>query len=638
MTAFAGLLAWHGGGISPHHIGRFEAALALPGGGTARNVHRGGALLVHVQSITAPQDRAARQPMAERGGRFALVFDGYLTNREELADVLGLGAEGRGLPDCAYALAAMERWGEQAATRLLGDFALAAWDWAGRRLILSRDPMGQRPLYYHEGDGWMAFSTSVRALRTLPELPAGLDEQRMAYHLLDLPGEPDRTFHTAIRRLPPASTAVFDGRQAKVDCYWRPDYGRRLHYRRDEEYVEAARELLDRSVGAHLRIAGPAVAVLSGGLDSSAVATSAARQMMPGTLFTVTTVPEAGVPFIRAHNAIADERPHAEATARLYANIVPSFVSGSRLHRWDDRWAEMFLLVGRPWRNIMNFCWFAAMRDHAREIGAKVLLEGAYGNLTLSWDGTLALPHMLRTGRWGTVVREVRAMARHYGVSFARQFWRSALRPIMPYEARAALDRVRGRVPEPRWVDNPINPDFAASVDGGECLRRCVPDIGGDPASIRQSMLEWVQSSGDALGQLRHLVGLEIRNPLGERRLLEFCLAVPQEQYLRGGVGRFLARRVLAGRLPPEVLGSTRRGFQAAEYFHRMGQMRGVIASGVEELERSALARRMLDLPRMKALLARWPEDPSEAGIEYLSTLHRGLHYGQFLRWMEGGN
>lgn len=638
MTAFAGLSAWHGGGVPSQHIGRFEAALALPGGGAARSVHRDGLLLVHVQSITAPQDRAARQPMAERGGRFALVFDGYLTNREELADALGLGADALDLPDCAYAMAALEHWGEQAPARLLGDFALAAWDWTGRRLILSRDAMGQRPLYYHQGDGWMAFSTTIRALRALPDVPTGLDERLMAYYLLDVPGDPDRTFHAAIRRVPPASTAVFDGRQAKVECYWRPDYGRRIHFRHDEEYVEAARELLDRSVRAHLRIAGPAVATLTGGLDSSAVATSAALQLASGALATVTTVPQPGVALPRRLQGMADERSYAEATARLYANMAPSFVSGSSLHRWDDKWAEMFLLVGRPWRNVMNFAWFGAMRDHVRDMGAKVLLEGTYGNLTLSWDGALALPHMLRTGRWGTVIREVRGLAGRHRVSFARQLWRSALRPITPYEMCAALDRLRSRAPVSRWVDNAINPDFAASVDGGECLRRCISNIGRDPASIRHSMLEWGQSAGDALGQLRHLVGLEIRNPLGGRRLLEFCLAVPQEQYLREGVGRFLARRVLAGRLPSEVLENPRRGFQAAEYFHRMGQMRGVIASGVEELERSALARRVLDLPRMKALLAQWPEDSSEAGVEYLSTLHRGLHYGQFLRWMEGSN
>lgn len=588
--------------------------------------------------MTAPQDWAARQPLAGGGGRFVLIFDGYLVNREELAVSLDLGIEADGWADCAYAMAALERWGDDAPARLRGDFALAVWDCQARRLLLARDAIGQRPLYYHEGDGWVAFATNARALLALPEVPAGIDEQRFADYLLDLPGDPSRSFHAAIRRLPAASIAVFTGSRSMVACYWQPDYERRIRFKRDDDYVEAARELLDQSVRACLRIAGPPCAALTGGLDSSAVAITAAGMLAPGRLTTMTSVPAEGVPQPHWSAAYADERPYVEAIARMHPSLDPHFVPGSDLHRWDERWAEMFLLTGMPWRNVMNMGWFGPLRDRARALGATVLLSGMYGNLTLSWDGAEGLAAMARGGRWPRVVREISALAARTGTGLPRQLWRSAIRPNLPEGMLAGLDRLRGRPGASPWASTAINPDFASACDAPRRIAQHRRALKGGSATIRRAAFTGTQNAADALGLVRSLFGLEMRNPLADRRLLEFCFAVPDDQYLRGGVTRALARRVLADRLPPDVVNNCKRGVQAGEFFHRMTLMRGVIASGVEELERSPLARRMLDVPRMKAMVAAWPEDASAAGLDYLSVLHRGLHCGQFLRWIEGGN
>jgi len=122
-----------------------------------------------------------------------------------------------------------------------------------------------------------------------------------------------------------------------------------------------------------------------------------------------------------------------------------------------------------------------------------------------------------------------------------------------------------------------------------------------------------------------------------QRRLIEFCFAVPEDQYLRGGVTRFLARRVLADRLPAEVVNNTRLGIQCADGFQRMDRRRAAILAGVEELELSPLACRIIDVPRLKALAVHWPADAASASPEYHMVLYRGLHFDQFLRWVESG-
>jgi asparagine synthase (glutamine-hydrolysing) len=629
MSGFAGWVAL--GVTSPQPSPEslkdlFAQALDSPGLSAARALQGEGATFVHRQRISAPEDIGDLQPRQGREAPFVLLFDGYLINREDLIAALGLPAEAGHWPDSALALAALEAWGDDAPARLLGDFALALWNSRERSLLLARDAIGQRPLYYHHGQGFLAFATTPRALLALPQVPRAVNEGRFARLLLDLPSDREDSFFAAIRSLPAGCQAKLAGDHLESRCYWEPDYDRRLTLKHDDDYVEAGRELLDRAVRACLRIEGPPVAAITGGLDSSGVAVTALKYLPGGELTTVTavssapTVPDTDISY-------SDERPLVEAIARQHPGLKPVFLSGSDPHRWDERWAEMFLLAGMPWRNVMNLAWLGPTRDYARERGAKVLLSAGLGNLTLSWDGREALPGALRSGRWGYLGREVAALATN-GVSLPRQFWRSALAPLLPF----------GRRRDQALRQSPIRPEVADAlglVSEADALHR---RLTGSSADIRRAFFPTRQQATEAAGLGRALHGLEIRDPLADRRLLEFCFAVPDDQYLRGGVTRRLARRVLADRSPPAVIDNRRRGFQSADFFYRMSQQKDVIADGIESLSGSALATRFLDLPRLKSLLDAWPADGTSAGLEYLAVLHRGLHYGQFLRWTEGGN
>jgi len=630
MSGFAGWIALGGTGSQPSPrslVDLFAQALESPGLAAARAWQGEGATFVHRQRMTAPQDIGDLQPRLGREAPFVLLFDGYLINREDLIAALALPAEAVHWPDSALAMAALEVWGEEAPGRLLGDFALALWNGRDRSLLLARDAIGQRPLYYHQGQGFLAFATTPRALLALPQVPRAVNEGRFARLLLDLPSDPEGSFFSAIQSLPAACQAKLTGERLETRRYWVPDYERCLNLKRDDDYVEAGRELLDRAVRACLRIEGPPVAAITGGLDSSAVAVTALKYLPAGELATVTavssasTVPDSDISY-------ADERPFVEAIARQHPGLKPIFLSGSEPHRWDERWAEIFLLTGTPWRNVMNLAWLGPTRDHARTMGAKVLLSAGLGNLTLSWDGREALPGALRYGRWGYLRREAVALADANKVSLPRQLWRSALGPTL----RSGKDRDRA------LRQSPIRRDLADAlglIDETEALHR---QLTGSSADIRRAFFPTRQQATEAAGLGRALHGLEIRDPLADRRLLEFCFAVPDDQYLRAGVTRWLARRVLADRLPPEVIDNRRRGLQGADFFYRMDQRKDAIADGIASLSNSALATRFLDLPRLKTLLDAWPADGTPAGIEYLAVLHRGLHYGQFLRWTEGGN
>ena len=133
--------------------------------------------------------------------------------------------------------------------------------------------------------------------------------------------------------------------------------------------------------------------------------------------------------------------------------------------------------------------------------------------------------------------------------------------------------------------------------------------------------------------------GRELRDPHADRRLLEFALAVPEPLYRRDGVPRSFARRVLADRLPREIIGERRRGANNTAWFRSLDAARA--ARDIEHLEASPLVRRLIDLPRLKRLVAQWPKDEQAAELrraEFRLVLGRGVHIGRFVRWVEGGN
>ena len=165
---------------------------------------------------------------------------------------------------------------------------------------------------------------------------------------------------------------------------------------------------------------------------------------------------------------------------------------------------------------------------------------------------------------------------------------------------------------------------------------------GWHPARYRAYRLfDYNQFAHDTIATNEEVHGYEWRDPHADRRLLEFLLTVPEPLYRRNGVPRSFARAVLADRLPPEILHERRTGAHNVTWFRALDARRQEIATELERLEASPLARRLIDLPRLKRLMNEWPanEHMAEKRQSHLrSALSRGVHIGRFIRWVEGGN
>jgi asparagine synthase (glutamine-hydrolysing) len=587
-----------------------------------------------------PEDRLERLPALFHAGRKVLVWDGRLDNREELISSIRLRGKTDTIPDSAIVGGAIERWGDDACRHLLGDFAFACWDIKERRLILATDHTGNRPILYHANSRRIAFATSVSALLACPDAPREIDLTSLARVLTDAPPVSGSMMFREVRQVPAASYLVWSAKGIAVSRYWSPDFSRRLRQSRDEDYVDQARDLLDASVRCRLRAAGPIACHLSGGLDSSAVAATAARVAAPAPVYSVTAAAQEQVPFCPPSSRIfVNEWTHASAVAAMHPNLNAQIAPAAPPADEDPR--LLFYFRGMPVRNFMNLSWFGAANQAVRELGARVLLVGTAGNLTLSWNGRRGLADLAASGRLWTLRRELRGLARE---GLGRP-WDSVRRDILPCIAPAALwrarDRVRGST-APAWkTTSAISAELAVAANveaiAGESTGR-VQGLNYD-SSLRIRYFEdmWLRP-GNSL--LRQYVGFERWDPLADVRLIEFCLAIPPEQYLRNGVTRRLARRALADRVPAQVLRENRKGRQSPEWFHRLSWGRARLEAVVERLRKSPLANYALDLPRMKAVLDRWPADANTAQSKYGSlvlVLARGANVGEFLEWVENG-
>jgi len=271
------------------------------------------------------------------------------------------------------------------------------------------------------------------------------------------------------------------------------------------------------------------------------------------------------------------------------------------------------------------------------------MLTGTYGNRGFSYSGLASLPELFRKGRAIRWWQTAHALARRSGWSWPHAIAQT-LGPWVP--ARAWLWLLRRRRGQYFGLNDycAIKPERLAELDLTGRARERNWDLALRPS--KDGSLERLLWLGEADGGCLYkgtLAGWQIdeRNPLGDRRLLEFCLAVPTEQFVAGGMPRALARRALADRVPRSVSEALPRGLQSADWHVQLTAARPQLASELARLAACPQADRLLDLDRLQRLVDDWPEGGWETGkivSQYRTGLLCAVSAGHFLRRTAGGN
>ena len=563
---------------------------------------RGGSML---------EETEGAEPLrADAAADLAIAASVRLDGRAALCERLGLPCpEPGGLPDSALLLKSYVRWGRECPTRLLGDYAFALWDRKRQVLFCARDHIGARPFYYALARERFVCASAIDAVLAAPGVSGELDEAVVATRLA-YGGRPlgARTYYRAVRRLPPGHTLIVERGAARLQRWWRPEEVPPLPAVSDDALGEQCSAILSEAVRDRMRGGRPVGVHLSGGLDSSGVAVLAARELRrqgrPAPPAFAWHPPPGGGPRSSAeaaeYRAIESVR-RQEGLQVFYAGPeacdVVAFV-----RRDGTRSGDEGTLVHEE-----------AVQRAAAGQGVEVLLSGWGGDEGISFNGRGYYPQLLRSGR---VVRLWRELGERSRCPLAALVANAAL-PLAFPRAKAAAQRLR----RGRW---PLRKNMTFIHAGFARRVRPLPAGSGPPRSgVRATQLHLLQHGhisermeGWAASGARY--GIEYHYPLLDRRVLEFALALPAEQYRRGAWSRLLMRRVLDPVLPPEVCWNRDKRDPA-----RFEPLRGAVAEALPKVremieERGAPPRsRYLDLPRLMEHL-----DPERAGGRFVPVVN----------------
>ena len=547
------------------------------------------------------------------------------------------GAQLATLCDTQIIAAAWDRWGDNALDYIIGDFALIIWDVQQRTLTLARDPFGQKPLFYCHQSSLAAAASMPAGLHALAEVPRRADQERVAEFLALIPEAGPRSFFAGVSRVEPGQIVTLRRAGVSARRYW-PGPITPIRYLRSKDYAEALRERFDAAVGARLRgVDGIVAAHLSGGLDSSAVTGTAARLLgANGAVLALTSVPRAGFAGPVSPRQFGDEWELAAATAALYPNVRHIAV------RTDGNPVEelgcAFDFYERPFPNLPNIRWWHATNAAARDAGATVLLTGATGNMTISYNGLDVLPEWFARGRWMKLAQTTLALRRH-GYS-AKSMAARAIGPFLPNRvwklartsatSEATFRQVTALNPNP-GLENDAFRNGAGTFDARPPR---------DTWAARFRGLGWVDPGPFNKGALAGW-GLDVRDPTADRRVVEFCLAIPPEQFLVDAVPRSLARRAFADRLPLAVVDERRIGYQAADWIEALADARAQLRTELDRISDCEEAATLIDIARLITMVDDRPQGEwgqADTVTAYRSTLMRAISAGNFLRRIRSGS
>ncbi|MER9652831.1 lasso peptide isopeptide bond-forming cyclase [Mesorhizobium sp. M0152] len=490
-------------------------------------------------------------PLTMAGGKLAITADCRLDNRDELLARLGIGD--RSVADATLLMRAYLRWGEACPMHLQGDFAFAIWDGERRLLFCARDHFGVKPFYYHATDRRFAFASEIGPILGIEGIETRISEYRISGFLAGLPDDPQSTPYSDIFSLPASHSLTVTAQQVTLRRYWQIEPSS-LPMRPDA--AEEFAHLFSQSVRNRMRGTSSVGAMLSGGLDSSSIACVAGLQ---NTVERKPRLPTFSLVFEKGSSM--DERPFIDAVLDQQ-NVDPTLIAVgnyapfAEFERVLEEQEGTFLAPG-----------LTLTRGIYRTAGAKgikVLLDGHGGDEVVS-QGHGHLHELANSGRWLDLWREIRSASNTYGDStFGLYFqfltiygpaWRIAK---LRHLANRALNRIRKPAPRGRNWRDLINPDLARRTELIDRFHRAgtmPPDVQASDALSHRWILSngYVPHSFEVLDKAAANFGVEPRYPFWDKPLVEFCLALPGEEKLSHGFGRYVMRRAMQGILPAAV-------------------------------------------------------------------------------------
>ncbi|MGH9968592.1 MAG: asparagine synthase (glutamine-hydrolyzing) [Pyrinomonadaceae bacterium] len=565
MSGIAGIFYRDGKPAERSHISSLVRSLARRGS-DAEGIWIDAQIgLGHAMLWTTPESLHEKLPLVDTACSLCITSDARIDNRSELIAKVGLaGCQPNEITDSELILRSYEKWADHCCEHLVGDFAFAIWDERKQLLFCARDHFGVKPLYYHCSDAVFVFASEIKALLSVGVVPRRINECRIADYLVtQLEGiDHSSTFYEEILRLPPARALRVTRQTLSQQCYWSPDSGVELRHASNKEYADAFLEVFTEAVDCRLRSAYPVASMLSGGLDSSSIV-GVAKELLN----------ENGK---RLHTLAAiSKTPGCVETGFinmvLGRNEIESHtVSPDQLEGFADGFDYLIKTSHDLFDHQMALPQSIYLK--AREQNLRIVLDGVDGDLVASL-GLIYLAYLMRAGKLKTAISEAFGTSRYHcgRVSPWTLLYGNAVclaKPIVPQPVLKLRRFLLARENLVQITNGAlISPDFARRIhlsdrlkdlnNGRPILFRTLRE---EQAHVLSSASSYITAALERYDRAAAAHSIEPRHPFFDKRLVEFCLALPWDQRVSEGWSKMILRRAMAGILPDAV--RWRRGWE----------------------------------------------------------------------------
>ncbi|MFL5908429.1 MAG: asparagine synthase (glutamine-hydrolyzing) [Solirubrobacterales bacterium] len=566
-------------------------------GPDSRGIHRSNGVTLGIQRLRIIDLETGDQPIYNEDRSVAVVLNGEIYNFQELRD--GLERRGHSFytrSDTEVIAHLYEERGPELVEDLHGMFSFAVWDERRRRLLLARDRVGKKPLFYAEGDGWLSFASELRALTVDPDIGSVIDPSSidcyLAYGYVPAPW----SIWRAVRKLRPGHRLVWENGRTTTERYWQLDYSRK----RTEDRAELEAELRDR-LGAAVRrrmISDvPLGAFLSGGVDSSIVVSEmAAASSQPVKTFSIGFEEEE-----------YNELPQARTIAELFGTEHHEFIVKPDA---IDLLPALVRHYGEPYADssaIPTFYLAELTRRHVT-----VALNGDGGDE--SFAGYLRHVANSLTGRLDSVPRPVRRGVAALGRALPKQEGSrnliSRARRLLVSVDADSIERYRRHISVFNDAERAelLDPGFRDSLDHSRAPGVITaPWQTASGSSILDRLLEVDVNTylpEDLLvkvdiATMAH--SLEGRSPFLDPEVMEFAASLPPREKASMGRKKLLLRRAYRGRVPDSILDGPKRGFGVPLGAWFRGELQGFARELL--LDRTTIDRGYLNEPAVRSIL-----------------------------------
>jgi asparagine synthase (glutamine-hydrolysing) len=552
---------WHFEGQlpTPDYIEKVNATLAPYGPDSNESYSEGGVSILYHAFHTTKESRREKQPHISSSGA-VITWDGRLDNRAELISQLRDSVTCDSA-DIAIVAAAYEHWSTTCLGKLIGDWALSIWNPRERFVLLAKDAIGTKHLYYSFDNKQLTWSTILDPLVLFAEKTFEICEEYIAGWFSYFPAT-HLTPYAGIQSVPPSSSVLMYGARHAVIKYWDFDPKKKIRYRTDAEYEEQFRTVFATAIQRRLRSDRPVLAELSGGLDSSSIV------CMADALIARAGAETPRLDTISWYDDTYDQLEPDTNERRFFTKVeekrgrtgwhidLRTLKTNARLHKLPAFGFENDRFVVTPSSNRGLSEQFKQYAEHMRSEGHRVTLSGIGGDEVTFGDVPTPTPEL----------QNLMASARFFTLACQLSAWAAKMRkprfPLLWKAARGFFSSSFTGLPvdmcPPPW----LQPGF---------VRRNRTALCGYPSRLKLfGALPSFQENLVKLNVLQRLLEnwplqvqmlCDVRFPYLDRDFLEFLYAVPREQIVGVGKRRFLMKRALVGIVPDDLLNRRRKAF-----------------------------------------------------------------------------